>query len=80
MPACLKSQQLADGSLVLAIDPLATDLTACAYVVESGAELANSLVNLTAEDGGLYASYVIAVWIVAYGIRSIINIVRSSET
>lgn len=79
MPACAKAVQQPDGSLALVLDPLATDLTACTYVVESGAELANSLLDLTAEDGGLYAGGIISVWCVAYGIRSVISILRSSE-
>ncbi len=79
MPACAKAVQQPDGSLVLVLDPLATNLTSCTYVVESGAELANSLLNLTAQDGGLYAGGIISCWCVAYGIRSIISIIRSSE-
>lgn len=78
MPVCLKTVVLADGNTVLALDPAATNLTACTYVAETGAELGNSLFNLTAQDGGIWAGGVISVWIAAYGIRSIISIVRSS--
>jgi hypothetical protein len=79
MPVCARGVTQADGSIVLVLDPLATNLTACAYVVESGPELSNSLLNLTAEDGGIWAGGVIACWMAAYGVRSIISIIRSSE-
>lgn len=80
MPICAKAIQQPDGSLLLALDPVATDLTACTYVVESGAEIANSLLSMTAQDGALYSGGIISCWVAAYGIRSIISIIRSSET
>jgi hypothetical protein len=79
MPVCLKVVQLADGNSVLVLDPTATNLTACTYVAETGAELGNSLFNLTAQDGGIWSAGVISVWMAAYGIRSLISIIRSSE-
>lgn len=80
MPVCLRTVQQSDGSVLLALDPLATNLTACAYVVESGAELSNSLFSLTAQDGGIFSAGVIAVWIAAYGMRSVISIIKGSES
>lgn len=78
MPSCLKPIAQPDGSVLLVLDPMATDLTACAYVVESGAELSNSLLSMTAQDGGVWSAGVIAVWMAAYAVRSIISIIRSS--
>ena len=77
MAACARAVQQADGSLALVLDPAATDLSTCPYVVQSGAELANSLFSLTAEDGAYVSTAIISVWVVAYLIRSIINVVKT---
>lgn len=79
MPACLRPVAQQDGSFLLAIDPSATDLTACAYVVESGAELGNSLFSMTAQDGGVYSGLIISCWVVAFSVRTIIQIIKGSE-
>jgi hypothetical protein len=78
MPACARAVQQADGSFALVLDPSATDLTACAYVVETGAELGNSLVTFSASDGALLSSGVIGCWVAAYGIRTVIEVIRGS--
>lgn len=78
MPVCAKGIQQPDGTILLALDPLAVNLTSCSYVVESGAELSNSLLSLTAQDGGIWAGGVITVWMAAYAIRSVISIIRGS--
>lgn len=79
MAVCARAVQQPDGSLVLVLDPTATDLSTCPYVVQSGAELANSLFSLTATDGAFVSVAIISCWITAYGIRSIIDLVRSSQ-
>jgi hypothetical protein len=79
MPVCARGVQQADGSVVLVLDPLAADLSTCPYVVQTGAELSNSLLSLSAQDGGIWAGGVISVWIAAYGIRSLISIIRSAS-
>lgn len=76
MAICARGVTQADGSIVLVLDPAAPDLSTCPYVVQSGAELANSLFSLTAEDGAYVSSAIISVWIVAYFIRQIINVVK----
>lgn len=78
MPICAKAYQNADGQLYLVLDPSAPDLSACPYVVESGAELANSLFSLTAEDGAGLAGSIVGVWAAAWCIRAVINVVRNS--
>jgi hypothetical protein len=80
MPVCAKGVQQPDGSIALVLDPLATNLTACSYVVESGAELSNSLFALTAQDGGIFSAGVISVWIAAYCVRSLIAVIRGSTS
>jgi hypothetical protein len=79
MPVCAKGQQQADGSVLLVLDPLATDLTACTYVVESGADLSNSFSLMTAEDGGVFAAGLITCWLAAWGVRKIIDVIRGSQ-
>lgn len=79
MAACARAIQQQDGSFLLGLDPAATDLTACAFVVESGSEYGNSLLSLSAQDGGLLSGAIISCWAAAFGIRAIISIIRSSE-
>lgn len=71
-----------DGTYVrvLVVDPHVADLSTCAYVAQSGAEVANSLFSMTAADGGMLSGMIVAVWAGAFGIRQIINIVRGSTT
>lgn len=79
MAICAKGVQQADGSIVLVLDPLAPDLSACQYVVQSGAELANSLFSHTAEEGWQMSAGIIACWAAAYTIRSIMKIIKDSS-
>jgi hypothetical protein len=79
MPVCARGVQQPDGSVLLALDPLATDFTACTYVVESGADLSNSFLLMTAQDGALFSSGIISVWAAAFWIRSIISVIKGSQ-
>lgn len=79
MPVCLRPVQQQDGSVLLALDSQATELTACAYVVESGADLGMSLVSFSAQDGGLLSGVIVSCWAVAWLVRSIIPIIKGSE-
>jgi len=80
MAVCAQAVQQADGSLALVLDPTALDLSACQYVVQSGAEVANSLFAMTAKDGAFVSAGIITCWVTAYAIRSLINVIRGSET
>jgi len=77
MAACVRGVQQPDGSVVLVVDSTASDLSTCPYVVQSGAELQNSLFSLSAEDGGYLSASIIGVWVAAYAIRSVINVVNT---
>lgn len=79
MAACARAVQQQNLSYVLELDPAATDLSTCQYVVQSGAELSNSLFSLTAEDGGYISASIVGCWAAAYGIRSVINLIRGSS-
>lgn len=80
MPVCSKVLQQADGSLLLAVDPTATDLTACPYVVLTGAELGNSIISFSATDGAMLSSGVVGCWFAAWVIRSLMHVIRGSES
>lgn len=80
MGACARAVQQADGSLALVLDPTAQDISTCQYVVPSGAEVANSLMTLTAEDGSYISAAIVGCWVVAYGIRAVINVVRQGSS
>lgn len=67
-----------DGQVMLVIDPTAPDLSACPYVVMSGAEVANSLFSLSAVDGVMLSTLIVGCWAVAFVIRSVINVVKGS--
>lgn len=78
MAVCARGVQQPDGAVLLALDPTATDLTACAYVVESGMDISNSFLLMSAEDGAVFSGGVITCWFTAYVIRSIIFIIKGS--
>lgn len=80
MASCARAVQQADGSFVLALDPTAPDLSACPYVVSSGAELANSLFSLTAEDGAYVSMLIVSVWAAAWAARAVINVVKQGSS
>lgn len=77
MAVCVKTAVTAHGP-TLVLDQAATDLSNCQYVVSSGAELANSLFSLTAVEGGYVSAGIISCWVVAYLIRSVINVIKGS--
>lgn len=79
MPVCARGVSQPDGSILLALDPAATDLAACAYVVETGPEIVNSLLTLSAQDGLVVSAGLISCWAAAFGIRAIIQIVKGSS-
>lgn len=79
MPACARAIQQQDGTFLLALDPAATDLSACAYVVESGADLGNALLSMTGADGAMYSGAVIGCWVLAFCVRTIVQIIKGSE-
>ena len=81
MPVCAKTAVDPIGDIqgpILVLDTQATDLSTCAYVVQTGAELGNSVLFFSASDGALLSSGVIACWLAAYGIRSVIEVIRGS--
>lgn len=88
MPVCLKTVQSPStvdgdgnsvpGAIWLALDPVQSNLAACAYVVQTGEEASTSSFVLSAEDGAIFSAGLISCWLIAFGIRSIIHVIRGS--
>ncbi|MBC3871919.1 hypothetical protein [Undibacterium oligocarboniphilum] len=70
MTQCLKVSQLPDGSLRLEPD-VQQDLQLCQYVLQTGAEVGNSLTTLTPAQGTEISMYVMGVWAVAWGFKQV---------
>lgn len=68
-----------DGSFFLKLDPSVTDVTTCTYVVQSGADVANSILNMSAEDGGLISAGLVSCWMAAWGIKAILAVINGSS-
>jgi hypothetical protein len=79
VPTCAIAEQQLDGSYLLKLAPAVTDVTTCSYVVQSGADIANSLFTMSAEDGGLISAGIVSVWSAAWGIKAILQIVKGSS-
>lgn len=74
MAVCARAVQQPDGTLVLALDPTATDLSTCPYVVQDGATNAwHELGNLSIENAQSVGLMVGAVWATAFVFRVLIR-------
>ncbi|GGC57789.1 hypothetical protein GCM10011396_00760 [Undibacterium terreum] len=72
MALCVSASTNPDGSLQLVPDPSKTDLGTCSYVLQSGAEVAeSSLANLTPAQGLEISMSVCALWALAWGIKQV---------
>lgn len=78
MSTCAVAVQQTDGSYFLKLDPSITDVSTCTYVVQSGADIGNSLFSMSAEDGGLISVGIISCWSVAFGIKAVISVIKGS--
>lgn len=79
MATCVKVLSDGKGGPFLALDPSVSNVSTCAYVLQSGAEVGNSILSMSAEDGALLSAGIVSVWAMAFAIRSIVNIVRGSS-
>jgi len=69
---CAKAVLQPDGSYLLGLDPAITDLTTCAYVVETGSATGwRELGNMSIDDAGVIGAYVGVVWAIAWGFRAV---------
>jgi hypothetical protein len=85
MASCVRLEWLEDANgaaigtgPVLMIDTSAMDVSTCQYVLQSGAEVANSPYSLSAADGAYLAGSVVGCWMAAYAVRVIINVIKGS--
>lgn len=65
---------------VLVHVPGVTDFSTCAFVVQSGADYGNNFMSLSAEDGGLISAGIVSVWMAAFGIKTVIAVIKGSST
>ena len=72
MPVCARAVVQPDGSFLLGLDPAVTDLTTCAYVVETGSASGwRELGNMSIENAQVIGGFVGVVWAVAWGFRAV---------
>lgn len=70
MAACARAVQQPDGTLLLALDPTATDLSTCPYVVQDGASTAwQELGNLSIENAHVVGMSLGLLWAGAFTFR-----------
>lgn len=74
MAVCARAVQQPDGTLLLALDPSARDLSTCPYVVEDGAANAwRELGNLSTENAHVLGLAVGAIWAIAFTFRALVT-------
>ncbi|HTD06234.1 hypothetical protein [Undibacterium sp.] len=79
MAICVSASTNPDGSLKLVPEPDKTDLSTCSYVLQSGAEVAeSSLANLTPAQGLEISMAVCALWALAWGIKQVANTLKGN--
>lgn len=79
MTTCLKPVVI-NGETFLAIDSTQSNLSACAYVVEDGANSGfSALFNLSIEDALVISTAIAFLWAVAYGFRVIAKFLSSDD-
>lgn len=70
MAKCVQVTQNQDGTLTLKPDSQ-TDLSQCSYVIQTGAEAANSLTALAPDQGLLIGTVIGALWAGAWGFKQV---------
>ena len=73
MATCAVAVIQSDGSYGLKLDPSITDVSTCSYVVQSGADVAGSLLMMSATDGATYSAAIVALWIGAWIFKMLIK-------
>jgi hypothetical protein len=56
-----------------------TDYQNCEWVVMTGGDYASQPWNMSAADGALISASIISVWLAAYWVRSLINVVKKGS-
>jgi hypothetical protein len=77
MPVCARAIQQPDGSFLFGLDPAITDLSACAYVVNTGSdEVIASLFSLSLVDASVIGFAVLALWAGCWGIKQLAYLLK----
>lgn len=77
-PVCAFAVVQPDGTYYLGIDPVRSDLSTCAFVVETGSANGwRELGNMTIADAQLLGAAVVAVWAIAWGFRALAKFISS---
>ncbi|MBB5198952.1 hypothetical protein HNR39_000762 [Glaciimonas immobilis] len=79
MSTCAVAVQQADGSYLLQVDPTVTDVSSCTYVVQSGADIAGSLLLMSANDGATYSLAIFSVWVTAWAFRMFVRTLNGDQ-
>ena len=78
MAQCVQVTQNQDGTLTLRPDSQ-TDLNQCAYVIQSGSEIGNSLTDLTPDQALTIGTSVAVLWGVAWAYRQVARVIDIGE-
>lgn len=76
---CATLIEQSDGSYLLGVDPSITDVSTCTYVVQSGSEVGNSLLNMSIDDGLQWSYAVFGLWAIAWACRMMISTLKGDS-
>jgi hypothetical protein len=79
MTTCAVAVQQPDGAYVLQLAPSITDVSTCSYVVQSGADVAGSLLMMSAKDGATYSVAIVAMWSGAWIFKMLIKTLKGDS-
>lgn len=80
MSVCAHAVLQPDGSYLLGLDPSVTNLSTCAYVVDTGTDsLIGDLASLSPDDAQEIALAVCGLWVIAWVFRLIAKSVLTTE-
>lgn len=70
MPICVAVNS--DNTLA-AVSPQPSDMSTCAYVMQTSADYLNNPLAVTAQDGAAIGTAILLVWAVAYAVRTVLS-------
>ena len=80
MAVCAHAVLQPDGSYHLGLDPSVTDLSTCAYVVDTGSDSSlNTLLSMSIDEAEIIGASIAALWAVMYGFRKLVDAVSVGD-